>query len=52
VFDEGELTDDPITSMRIINNLLSAMLPDVERTSEEPVVAAHDSIYERFAAVS
>ncbi|KAI1393511.1 terpene synthase metal binding domain-containing protein [Hypoxylon trugodes] len=52
MFDEGELTDDPDTSQRIINNLLSAMLPDVKRLSEEPVVKAHDSIYRRFAAGS
>ncbi|KAJ2982870.1 hypothetical protein NUW58_g6353 [Xylaria curta] len=48
MFDEGELTNDPITGRRIINNLLSIMLPNVDRSSEELVVTAHDSIYKRF----
>lgn len=52
VFDEGELTDDPVASRRVIDNLLSAMVPGSERTSEEPAVTAHDSIFQRFAAVS
>jgi hypothetical protein len=52
VFDEGELTEDPAGSERIINNLLSVMLPDRPRTSQQPVVAAHDDIFTRLAAVS
>ncbi|KAH8164929.1 hypothetical protein CIB48_g3318 [Xylaria polymorpha] len=48
VFDEGELTNDPQASRSIINNLLSTLLPEVVRSSAEPVVTAHDSIYERF----
>ncbi|KAK8092575.1 hypothetical protein PG999_014774 [Apiospora kogelbergensis] len=49
VFDEGELRDDPDTSQRIVHNLLSIMVPEVQRTSEEPVVMAHDSFYQELA---
>lgn len=52
MFDEGELTNDPDTSQRIVNNLLSIMLPGVVRSSEELVVNAHDNIFLRFAVVS
>lgn len=52
VFDEGELRDDPDTARRIILNLLSVMIPDADRTSEESVVTAHDSIYRRLSLVS
>ncbi|KAI0460034.1 terpene synthase metal binding domain-containing protein [Xylaria acuta] len=51
MFDEGQLRNDPITSQHIINNLLSIMLPDRDRSSEEVVVTVHDSIYKRFTAV-
>ncbi|KAI0156091.1 terpene synthase metal binding domain-containing protein [Pestalotiopsis sp. NC0098] len=50
MFDEGELTNDRDTSRRIINNLLSAMLPNVRRTSTEAVVTAHDNIFQRIAS--
>ncbi|KAK8023454.1 terpene synthase [Apiospora marii] len=49
MFDEGELRDDPDTSQRIVHNLLSIMGPERQRTSEEPVVMAHDSFYQQFA---
>ena len=52
MFDEGELTEDPVGSERIINNLLNIMVPDAPRTSEQPVVTAHDDIFTRLAAVS
>ncbi|KAK2605505.1 hypothetical protein N8I77_008338 [Diaporthe amygdali] len=52
MFDDGELTNDPDTSQRIISNLLSIMLPDIHRSSDELVVLAHDSIYKRLAAGS
>ncbi|KAI3339675.1 terpene synthase metal binding domain-containing protein [Ustulina deusta] len=50
MFDEGELTEDPVGSERIINNLLSIMLPEAPRTSQQPVVTAHDDIFKRLAA--
>jgi hypothetical protein len=52
VFDDGELKDDPTSSRRIVDNLLSVMVPELKRTSQEPIVDAHDDIYARFAAVS
>lgn len=52
VFDETQLKSDTKNSQRIINDLLSTMFPEVKRTSEEPVVIAHDHIYKQIVAVS
>ncbi|KAK6845983.1 terpene synthase metal binding domain protein [Apiospora arundinis] len=52
MFDEGHLRNDVDASQNIIRNLLSIMLPELDRLSEEPVVTAHDSIYIRLAAGS
>lgn len=52
VFDEGVLKSDPDSSQRMISNLLATMISGAKRTTGEPVIIAHDSIYRRIIAVS
>ncbi|KAI1811307.1 terpene synthase metal binding domain-containing protein [Poronia punctata] len=54
MFDEGELTEDPIGSEKIINNLLNIMRPDTPHSSHQQptVVTAHDDIFRRLASGS
>lgn len=49
VFDEGTLKSDMERAQRMVDELLSPMLNNIESSEGEPVVTAHTSIYKQLA---